>query len=97
MAFALSSYSYGRYVLGTGIDPELEFGGLCLFHVKSLLALLFAMGNIAVLGATAIRPTLDPPLSGYQNKDPIYFISFIDSNNMIFAPKNCILLSPCVL
>ena len=33
-----------------GADPELDFGwGLnCIFHVKSFLKLLFAIGNIAV-------------------------------------------------
>ena len=31
-------------------NPELDFGGhKCLFHLKSFLSLLFAIGNIAVL------------------------------------------------
>ena len=46
-----------------GADPELDFGGrglYCLFHVRSFLTLLFAVGNIAIWVAMAplIRPEL---------------------------------------
>ena len=41
------------YCRVAGADPELDFGGggaNCLFHVESVLTLLFAIGNIAVCG-----------------------------------------------
>ena len=45
-----------------GVDPELDLGGLnCLFHVKSFLALSFAIRNIAVWGTMAPGP-MSPPL-----------------------------------
>ena len=55
------------------MDPELDFGGPYsragfwgghnyLFHVKILLALLLAIGNIAVSGAWPPASLLDLPL-----------------------------------
>ena len=47
-----------------GVDPELEFGGLnCVFHVKSFLLLLLAIGSIAVLGGHGSPPPGSAPAS----------------------------------
>ena len=40
-----------------GLNPELGFRGhSCLFHVKSFLALLFAIENIVLWGTMAPQP-----------------------------------------
>ena len=45
-----------------GVDPELDFGGVnCLFHVKSFLTLLFAIGNIADWGPWRPAPCIPLP------------------------------------
>ena len=46
-----------------GHNPELDFGGHnCLFHVKSFVILLFAIGNIAFWGNGPLPPGSTPVL-----------------------------------
>jgi len=50
--------------LTSGVDTELEFwgGGLfCLFHLRSFLMLMFAIGNVAVWGTMATQPPGSAP------------------------------------
>ena len=49
-------------IWGRGRNPELDFWGdhKCLFHVKSFITLLFAIGNIAVWGSCPPAPWIRP-------------------------------------
>ena len=67
------------------------------FSCESFVALLFAIGSIAVLGPRPFAPLWICPGLGIKIKDPTYFIDFIDSNIVLFASESCMLLSQCVL
>ena len=52
-------------VAWTGADPELDFGGgglYRLFHVRIILAILFAITNIAASECHNPHSSLEPPL-----------------------------------